>query len=67
MQDSTGRKDEDDAKVTKVEDGEEIREDDGDGGDKVKFGSQTHGFTPHPSAISLTSHQTPIVGKKEEL
>lgn len=44
MYDSAGRKDEDDAKVEKVDDGKEIKSGYGDRGDKVNF---THGFTPH--------------------
>lgn len=39
-------------KVKKLDNGEEIAEGDKDGGDKVNFGSRTHGFTPHPLGIS---------------
>lgn len=42
--------------MTKVDDDEEIEEEDRDGGDKVNFGSHTHGFTQHPCEISLASH-----------
>lgn len=56
--------------IEKVDDGEENEDEDededeaGDGGDKVSFGSRTHGFTLHPCEISLASHRTPIIGKK---
>lgn len=50
----------------KLDDGEAIEEEDGDRADKVNFGPCTHSFTPHHCGISLASHQTPIVGIREE-